>query len=114
MQYYEILNILISLMIFGRLYAVMLNKKANHAIVWISLTRHVIPAFTGGSPGIYWVGYGYVFYSSIKQGFVYSLRVLGTVAFQNAIKETAYAFCSGVLYAVVIGIIIRILIGRTA
>ena len=24
-------------------------------------------------------------------------EVLGTVAFQNALKETAYAFCSGVL-----------------
>ena len=36
-------------------------------------------------------------------------EVLGTVAFQNALKETAYAFYSWVLYAVVIGIIVRIL-----
>ena len=39
-------------------------------------------------------------------------EVLGTVAFQNALKETAYAFCSGVFYAVVIGIIVGILMGK--
>ena len=54
-------------------------------------------------------GYVYVFYSSIKQGFVYLYEFLGTVTFQNALKETAYAFYSWVLYAVVIGIIVRIL-----
>ena len=38
--------------------------------------------------------------------------VLGTKAFQNAIYETAYAFCAGVLAAVLIGIPTGILMGK--
>ena len=40
------------------------------------------------------------------------VEVLGTTAFQNALKETAYAFCFGVFYAVIIGIIVGIFMGK--
>ena len=39
-------------------------------------------------------------------------QIIGTQAFQNALKETGYAFCSGVFYAVSIGIIIGVLMGK--
>jgi NitT/TauT family transport system permease protein len=39
-------------------------------------------------------------------------EIIGTQAFQNALKETGYAFCSGVFYAVSIGIIIGVLMGK--
>lgn len=39
-------------------------------------------------------------------------QIIGTPAFQNALKETGYAFCSGVFYAVSIGIIIGVLMGK--
>ena len=39
-------------------------------------------------------------------------EVLGTSAFQNALKETAYAFCFGVFYAVMIGITVGVLMGK--
>jgi NitT/TauT family transport system permease protein len=38
--------------------------------------------------------------------------VLGTPAFQKALYETAYAFCAGVFFAVVIGIPVGILMGQ--
>ncbi len=39
-------------------------------------------------------------------------EIIGTQAFQNALKETGYAFSSGVLYAVSIGIIVGVLMGK--
>lgn len=39
-------------------------------------------------------------------------EVIGTPAFQNALKETAYAFLAGVFAAVVIGIPVGILMGK--
>jgi NitT/TauT family transport system permease protein len=38
--------------------------------------------------------------------------VIGTPAFQKALYETAYAFCAGVFFAVVIGIPVGILMGQ--
>ena len=39
-------------------------------------------------------------------------EIIGTQAFQNALKETGYAFSSGVFYAVSIGIIVGVLMGK--
>ena len=39
-------------------------------------------------------------------------EIIGTQAFQNALKETGYAFCSGVFYAVSIGIVTGVLMGK--
>ena len=39
--------------------------------------------------------------------------VIGTAAFQKALAETAYAFCAGVSFAIVIGIPVGILMGKS-
>lgn len=39
-------------------------------------------------------------------------EIIGTAAFQKALYETAYAFCSGVFFAIVIGIPTGILMGK--
>ena len=40
-------------------------------------------------------------------------EVIGTVAFQTALSETAYAFSAGVFFAIVIGIPVGILMGKS-
>ncbi len=40
--------------------------------------------------------------------------IIGTPAFQKALAETAYAFCAGVFFAIVIGIPVGILMGKAA
>lgn len=53
------------------------------------------------------------FIPPLSEVFVTLFGVLGTAAFQKAMYETAYAFTAGVFFAIVIGVPVGILIGKS-
>ncbi|MDB2455003.1 ABC transporter permease subunit [Planktomarina temperata] len=52
------------------------------------------------------------FVPPLSEVFTTLYSIIGTVAFKNALAETAYAFSLGVFFAVTIGVIIGILMGK--